>query len=102
MARKDGEPDLSRNAQSAIRSIKRGEFEKSVALIIAAMIKKFDKEDWRTAKIGDLIQLLILLRGVMTKNQEGKTPIDEWLISVSKRVDTKIREHAESEDESDE
>tara|TARA_R110000824_G_scaffold45602_1_gene131819 strand:+ start:1101 stop:1409 length:309 start_codon:yes stop_codon:yes gene_type:complete len=102
MAKKDGEPDLSRNAQIAIRSIKKGEFEKSVALIIASMIKKFDEEGWKTAKLSDLIQLLILLRGVMTKNQEGKSPIDEWLISVSKRVDTKIRTHSETEDEHDE
>lgn len=88
----------TKHSAGAVREIKKGNFEKSIALIIATLIQKFEADKWQGAKISDLIQLLVLLRGVMIKNSEGKAPVDEWLVSVSKRVDAKIRK-AEDEDE---
>tara|TARA_R100001530_G_scaffold28587_1_gene22615 strand:- start:189 stop:473 length:285 start_codon:yes stop_codon:yes gene_type:complete len=89
----------SKHAAGAVREIKKGNFEKSVSLIIATLIQKFEKDDWRGARITDLIQLLVLLRGIMVKNSEGQAPVDAWLVSVSKRVDAKVRQAQDAEDE---
>jgi hypothetical protein len=89
----------TKHSAGAVREIKKGNFEKSIALIIATLIQKFEADNWRGARISDLIQLLVLLRGVMIKNTEGKAPVDEWLVSVSKRVDAKIKKAEDSDAE---
>lgn len=96
-------PHKHRSAIGAVRAIKKGQFEKTICLIVAALIQKFDDDGWENAKISDLVQLLVLLRGIMIKNESGQAPVDEWILSVSKRAEAEIEKKSAggTDDQSD-
>jgi|TARA_R100001463_G_scaffold4434_6_gene16638 hypothetical protein len=75
---------MKRNAKAAITAIKKGDFEKSLQLICATLIEKFEEDGWKTAKVQDLISMMVLLRGAQIKDEQGVSPVDQWLVSVKK------------------
>ena len=76
----------STQAKRAISSIRKGDITKTLESIISALIEKFDEEDWKSAKVQDLISLLVLYRGTQLEDANGSSALDTWLVSVSKKT----------------
>jgi len=75
----------SKEARAAVRAVKKGEVQVALQNIISALIEKFDENDWKGAKVSDLISLLVLYRGTQIEDHNGDNPIDKWIVSVSKK-----------------
>jgi|TARA_R100001530_G_C4308253_1_gene152315 hypothetical protein len=71
-----------RHGGGAIRELKKGNYEKSLTLIIATLIQHFEANDWKGARVSDLISMLVLLRGTQVKSENGSSPVDNWLVSI--------------------
>tara|TARA_R110001583_G_scaffold29115_3_gene102563 strand:+ start:97 stop:339 length:243 start_codon:yes stop_codon:yes gene_type:complete len=73
-------------AKRAVSAIKKGDVPKTLENIISALIERFDEDDWKGAKVADLISLLVLYRGTQIEDVNGDSPIDNWLVSVSRKT----------------
>mgnify|MGYP003118586582 CR=1 FL=1 len=79
----------AKHSAGAVRELKKGNFDKSVALIIASLIQHFEATGWKSARVSDLISMLVLLRGTQVRAENGQSPVDNWLVSIQKAKDAK-------------
>jgi hypothetical protein len=77
----------AKHSAGAVRELKKGNFEKSIVLVIASLIQHFEETGWKSARVSDLISMLVLLRGTQVKAENGSSPVDNWLVSIQKAKD---------------